>query len=150
MQVRLEVGISAPWIAVFNFGTAVFWGEDQNNGLSEWGVSEWRSVGIEGRPHFALAILSIQLLSLLKGNYPLTQFWKCALFLSRRIYQHYTEIGSIVTCNPFQKTLSYLVLLPTESESPGITSRLVVVSLMLQCSEKVKLLCFCAITNLLA
>ena len=41
--------------AVFNFGTAVFWGEGQNSGVSEWGcfgmegfcnggLSEWKAV----------------------------------------------------------------------------------------------------------
>ena len=47
VRVRLEVGISAPRIAVFNFGTAVFWGEGRNSGVSEWGVSEWRGVAME-------------------------------------------------------------------------------------------------------
>ena len=47
VRVRLEVGISAPRIAVFNFGTAVFWGEGWNSGVSEWGVLEWRGVAME-------------------------------------------------------------------------------------------------------
>ena len=32
---------------MFNFGTAVFWGEGQNSGVSEWGVLEWRGVAME-------------------------------------------------------------------------------------------------------
>ena len=55
MRAWLEVGISAPRIATFNFGTAVFWGEGQNSDISEWGcfgmegfrnggVSEWKAV----------------------------------------------------------------------------------------------------------
>ena len=47
VRVRLEVGISAPRIAVFNFGTAVVCGEGRNSGVSEWGVSEWRGVAME-------------------------------------------------------------------------------------------------------
>ena len=47
VRVRLEMGISAPRLAVINLGTAVFWGEGRNSGVSEWGVSEWRGVAME-------------------------------------------------------------------------------------------------------
>ena len=46
--VRLELGISAQRIAVFHFGTVVFWGKGQNSSVLEWGVSEWRGVTMEG------------------------------------------------------------------------------------------------------